>query len=76
SLAFSSDNRFLVSGSGDRTLRFWDLGKPQAPSLMMVSPDQPGPVYSLTFNPKTGVLASSGQGGQVYLWPRPVSRLE
>ncbi|WP_027892792.1 WD40 repeat domain-containing protein [Calidithermus chliarophilus] len=76
SLAFSIDNRFLVSGSGDRTLRFWDLGKPQAPSLMMVSPDQPGPVYSLTFNPKTGVLASSGQGGQVYLWPRPVSRLE
>lgn len=76
SLAFSIDSRFLVSGSGDRTLRLWDLGKRENPVLIKVSPNQPGPVHSLSFNPKTGVLASSGQGGEVYLWPRPVSRLE
>ncbi|RIH84560.1 WD40 repeat domain-containing protein [Calidithermus roseus] len=76
SLAFSIDNRFLVSGSGDRTLRLWNLADRENPVPMTVFPNQPGPVHNLSFNPRTGMLASSGQGGEVYLWPRPVSRLE
>jgi len=75
-LAFSPNNRFLVTGSWDSTIRIWDIasvieGDSQDPSSSV----QPALLQShrrgintLAFNPDGSILATGGWSNTVYLW--------
>lgn len=54
----SPDQRFLVSGSEDHTIRVWDFKTAQPVTVL----EQPGFVYAVRFDPSGKHLASGGSG--------------
>ena len=65
-LAVSGDGRWLVSGSGDRTVRRWDLFNPSAePVVLRHYPDG---VRKVALSPDGRWLAVGGWSPDLYLW--------
>jgi hypothetical protein len=65
-LAASRDGRWLVSGSGDRTVRRWDLFNPSAePTVLRQYPDG---VRKVAISPDGRWLAVGGWSPDLYLW--------
>jgi WD40 repeat protein len=72
-VAFSPDGRWLVSGSGDGTVKIWDM-ETFRESRTIESGHRPGKgrseqgVTTVAFSPDGKLLASGGYDGKVRLW--------
>ncbi|MFB2934156.1 WD40 repeat domain-containing protein [Aerosakkonemataceae cyanobacterium BLCC-F154] len=66
-LAFNPDDRTLVSGGTDTTLKIWHPG---AEDLIDILEQHNGVVRCLSFNANGQILASGGDDRKIYLWNR------
>lgn len=66
SLAFSPNGKTLVSGSGDTTIRLWDMANPAAEPMILRGYEYP--VGSVAFSPDGTTLASTSGGDTIHLW--------
>ena len=62
---FSPDGRHLASGSGDKTVRFWDLSTETPHHVCSGHRDY---VLALAWSPDAKLLASGDKSGQVMVW--------
>jgi len=65
SALFSPDGRHLASGSGDKTVRFWDLTTETPHHVCSGHRDY---VLALAWSPDGKLLASGDKSGQVMVW--------
>ena len=67
SLAFSPNSKFLVSGSRDRTVQFWDLSKPSPapkPAFVLKRAAIP-PVHCIAWSPNGKLVAAGDNEGNI-----------
>jgi WD40 repeat protein/energy-coupling factor transporter ATP-binding protein EcfA2 len=64
-VGYSDDGRFAVTGSWDRTVRFWDPRTYQEAGAPIQSPSG---VDALAISPDSRLIATGGQDGIVRLW--------
>jgi WD40 repeat protein len=74
SLAFSSDERWLVTGSTDDTLRFWDLAAEDPSAAPMTLPAF-APVTALSTDAAGRFVVSTHSDGFARLWPLRLAEL-
>jgi eukaryotic-like serine/threonine-protein kinase len=67
SARFSGDGRFLLTASGDRTVRLWDVAARECVRVFEGHSDE---VFCAEFHPAGNRIASSGRDRAVYLWDR------
>ncbi|MEO0869896.1 MAG: WD40 repeat domain-containing protein [Cyanobacteria bacterium J06642_11] len=73
SLAFSPDNRYLVTGTYNGGVRVWDLNncerdRPVCSSQLILNRDYRGVAPVVKFSPSGRLLAASNYDGTVTLW--------
>jgi WD40 repeat protein len=68
SVAFSPDAAVLATGSGDGSVRLWDVGRIGRPAQLGVPLAVPGAVTSLAFSSDGKTLAVGSRAGGVTLW--------
>ncbi|XP_013789989.1 notchless protein homolog 1-like [Limulus polyphemus] len=65
SVAFSPDGRFLASGSGDTTVRFWDI---HTETPQFTCKGHTNWVLCIAWSPNGKKLASACKKGQIIIW--------
>jgi len=71
SLAFSADNKFLATGSADRTIKLWNFASASVgdeSSLQLTLTGHISPVRGLAFSDRLAYLFSAGEDKQVKCW--------
>ena len=63
SVDYSSDGRFVVSGSGDKTVRIWDVGTGECVKTLK---GHTGEVFGVSFSPNNQYVVS-GSGSAITL---------
>lgn len=71
-LAFSPDGTMLVSGSRDKTIKFWEIPSGQ---LIRTVEAHDGGVHAVTFSPDGKVLASCSDDTTIKLWDSSTGNL-
>lgn len=64
-IAFSSDGKWLVTGSQDGTAKLWDV---KGRKLIHSFEVTPGAVWSVGFSPERDLVMTAGAGDQVKFW--------
>jgi general transcriptional corepressor TUP1 len=65
SVAFSPNGQWLISGSKDRTVQFWD---PRQPTMSLMLQGHKNSVISIAHNPATMSLATGSGDCRARLW--------
>jgi len=65
SIAFSPDDRFVVTTSSDRTVRVWEVAGGRQVQVLV---GHAGAVLSADFSPDGMIIASAGIGPEIRLW--------
>ncbi|HEV3443263.1 MAG TPA: WD40 repeat domain-containing protein, partial [Gemmataceae bacterium] len=71
-IAFTPDNKVLLSGGADGRIRFWDVASGQ---LIRSVLGHRADVWSLVVAPDGKLVASGGEDGSVALWEMPSGQL-
>jgi WD40 repeat protein len=66
SVAFLNGGRTLASGSGDKTVKLWDIARAEAERDVLTA--HPGAVEALAFTREDKILASGSVDGLIRLW--------
>lgn len=66
-IAWSADNRLLVSGSADSTLKVWDIINKK---IMIDLPGHEDEVYAIDWSPDGVRVCSGGKDKVLKLWKR------
>ena len=72
-LEFSPDGKRLASSSYDRTVRIWNLEKPQ--NLPLVLNDHKSWVTTVTFSPDGRYIFTGTRDGIIKVWPTAINEL-
>jgi WD40 repeat protein len=67
-MAFSPDNRWLVTGSWDRTARLWDLKAADPAAQPVVLKGHENSVVAVAFSPDNRWLVTGSQDSTARLW--------
>src|SRR5262249_19955922 len=67
-ISFSSDGRYLASGSHDQTVCIWDITSGECRCQLV---GHSNVVWSVAFSPTQPILASAGDDGTIRLWQSP-----
>ena len=67
-VAFAPDGRLLAAGSADRTIRLWDVSRPDQPRELAHFGGPEASVSSVSFSSDSSRLAAGSSDGSVWLY--------